>query len=70
MKIANIDLSWFRGASERVLLETDGKSVVIYGDNASVFLPQEETNFFVSDPPDFQSSFQSWRPMQYLLRHL
>jgi len=35
MKIANMDLSWFRGASKRVCLETEGKSVVIYGDNAT-----------------------------------
>jgi hypothetical protein len=35
MKISKIDLSWFRGAAERACLETDNKSVVIYGDNAT-----------------------------------
>jgi energy-coupling factor transporter ATP-binding protein EcfA2 len=35
MKIQKISLTWFRGASEDVCLDTNGKSVVIYGDNAS-----------------------------------
>lgn len=35
MKISTIELNWFRGAGERVYLETGGKSVVIYGDNAT-----------------------------------
>ena len=35
MKIQKINLTWFRGASEDVRLDTNGKSVVIYGDNAS-----------------------------------
>ena len=35
MKISTIELNWFRGAGERIYLETGGKSVVIYGDNAT-----------------------------------
>ena len=35
MKISTIELNWFRGAGERVYLETGGKSIVIYGDNAT-----------------------------------
>lgn len=35
MKISTIELNWFRGAGERVYLDTGGKSVVIYGDNAT-----------------------------------
>ena len=35
MKISTMELNWFRGAGERVYLETGGKSVVIYGDNAT-----------------------------------
>ena len=35
MKICAINLSWFRGASSSVSIETEGKSMVIYGENAS-----------------------------------
>ncbi len=35
MRIRSIDLSWFRGASEHALLDTEGKSIVIYGSNGS-----------------------------------
>jgi len=35
MKIDCIELSWFRGAGERGVLETDLKNVVIYGANGS-----------------------------------
>lgn len=35
MKIKEIELSWFRGAAETGTLETDLKSVVVYGANGS-----------------------------------
>jgi len=35
LKINKIELSWFRGAAEQAVLDTNGKSVVVYGDNAS-----------------------------------
>ena len=35
MKIKSIQLSWFRGAADPISLETDCKSVVVYGVNAS-----------------------------------
>ena len=35
MRIEEIRLRWFRGASEEAVLRTGGKSVVVYGPNAS-----------------------------------
>ena len=35
MRIKNIHLSWFRGAADPVSLEAGGKSMVVYGVNAS-----------------------------------
>jgi predicted kinase len=35
MKIKQIQLNWFRGAAESAILQTDTKSVVVYGPNAS-----------------------------------
>ena len=35
MRISSIELSWFRGASEAGILETDFKNVVVYGANGS-----------------------------------
>ncbi|HML92943.1 AAA family ATPase [Methyloceanibacter sp.] len=35
MRVAAISLSWFRGAAETVTLDVDGKSVVVYGQNAA-----------------------------------
>lgn len=35
MRIDRVELSWFRGAAENGILETDSKSVVVYGANAS-----------------------------------
>lgn len=35
MKIKTIELSWFRGSAASALLDTNGKSVVIYGDNGA-----------------------------------
>ena len=35
MKINSIELNWFRGASEQTVLNVDGKSVVVYGENGS-----------------------------------
>lgn len=35
MKINRIELSWFRGASEKATLDTGSKSVVVYGANGS-----------------------------------
>ncbi len=35
MKINSISLSWFRGASDRAILNTDLKNVVVYGSNGS-----------------------------------
>jgi len=35
MKIKQIELNWFRGAAESGVLQTDLKSVVVYGPNAS-----------------------------------
>jgi DNA repair exonuclease SbcCD ATPase subunit len=35
MKIKTIDLSWFRGSADSILLDTKGKSVVIYGENGA-----------------------------------
>lgn len=35
MRINSIELSWFRGAADPVLLESAGKSMVIYGENGS-----------------------------------
>ncbi len=124
MKISTIELNWFRGAGEQVYLETGGKSVVIYGDNAtgkssfadafefiirkgrishlqheyareensiintaaptgafakakfefdtgehvSVIIPNEETNTYEADPPEFLEDIQSWLIAQHLLR--
>lgn len=35
MRIKDIHLSWFRGASDLISLETDCKSIVVYGENGS-----------------------------------
>lgn len=35
MRIKSIDLSWFRGASDHAILDTQGKSVVVYGSNGA-----------------------------------
>ena len=35
MRIKSIELAWFRGASDPVSLETDCKSMVVYGANGS-----------------------------------
>jgi hypothetical protein len=35
MRVKQIELSWFRGAAESEILQTDQKSVVVYGPNAS-----------------------------------
>ena len=35
MKVNSINLSWFRGAAETVLLNTELKNVAIYGSNGS-----------------------------------
>lgn len=35
MKIKSIGLSWFRGASDKVTLETKNKSIVVFGENGS-----------------------------------
>lgn len=35
MRIKSIELSWFRGAADPVLLEPDCKSMVVYGENGS-----------------------------------
>ena len=35
MKIKSLDLAWFRGAAERVALDLNCKSMVVYGSNGS-----------------------------------
>lgn len=35
MRLAKIELSWFRGAAKKAVLPVDGKSVVVYGANGS-----------------------------------
>lgn len=35
MRIDRIELSWFRGAAEKAILEANAKSLVVYGDTAS-----------------------------------
>lgn len=35
MKLKMIELSWFRGAANSILLDTKGKSVVVYGENGA-----------------------------------
>ena len=35
MRIDRVDLSWFRGAAESGILDTNSKSIVVYGANAS-----------------------------------
>lgn len=35
MKLADLSIQWFRGASEEAVLATEGKSVVVYGPNGA-----------------------------------
>src|SRR5437879_1421374 len=35
MRIKAVQLSWFRGAADPISLESDGKSMVVYGENGS-----------------------------------
>ena len=35
MRINAIELTWFRGAADTVTLEPKGRSIVVYGENAS-----------------------------------